>query len=225
MFLKMFLKIVPHLSADRPACRGLLASANGAAAVGIAADLLVGLGLPGEHPLLLSRCTLAVPTDLVAVSALVQSKLDRQTLYVMPCLNVPADRSRRPNRQPPHLQAGYEVIVPKGINASCCGMMFSSRGFAPAAATKMAELEKSLLDASEGGKLPIVCDTSPCLMQIKTSLSTPALRFALYEPVEFINHFLVDKLQWKKVWGTAAHSASSPQLMSQDCLSGMRLNE
>jgi hypothetical protein len=98
--------------------------------------------------------------------------------------------------------------VPKGINSSCCGMMFSSRGFAPAAATKMAELEKSLLDASEGGKLPIVCDTSPCLFQIKTSLSTPALRFALYEPVEFINHFLVDKLEWKKVWSNAAQSSS-----------------
>ena len=53
--------------------------------------------------------------------------------------------------------------------------------------------------ASEGGKLPIVVDTSPCLAQIKEQLSNPALRFSLYEPAEFISNHLVDKLEWKKV--------------------------
>lgn len=43
-------------------------------------------------------------------------------------------------------------------------------------------------------------------VQIKTSLSTPALRFALYEPVEFINHFLVDKLEWKQVRDPHLHN-------------------
>ena len=81
-------------------------------------------------------------------------------------------------------------------------MLFNSRGFAPAAAAKMAELEQSLMEASEGGKIPIVCDTSPCLAQIKSSLSEPSLRFALYEPVEFIRHFLLDKLDFKQVRST-----------------------
>lgn len=40
----------------------------------------------------------------------------------------------------------------------------------------------------------------PC-PQIKSSISEPALRFALYEPVEFIRHFLVDKLEFTKVGG------------------------
>ena len=113
-----------------------------------------------------------------------------------------------PSSQRGAVQAGYEVILPEGLANSCCGMLFNSRGFAPAAASKMADLEASLLEASEGGKLPIVCDTSPCLMQIKTSLSTPALRFALYEPVEFINHFLVDKLEWRQVRTCALCSAA-----------------
>lgn len=42
-------------------------------------------------------------------------------------------------------------------------------------------------------------DTSPCLSQIKAGISEPGLRFALYEPVEFIRHFLVDKLEFNKV--------------------------
>ena len=53
--------------------------------------------------------------------------------------------------------------------------MFNSRGFKDAAAKKGAELEASLLKASENGKWPIVCDTSPCLSQIKAGLSDPAL--------------------------------------------------
>jgi D-lactate dehydrogenase len=61
------------------------------------------------------------------------------------------------------------------------------------------ELEEALMIASEGGKLPIVVDTSPCLAQIKEQLSNPALRFSLYEPAEFISNHLVDKLEWKKV--------------------------
>ncbi|KAF8056389.1 glcD [Scenedesmus sp. PABB004] len=96
-------------------------------------------------------------------------------------------------------KAGYEVVLPAELSSQCCGMMFNSRGLKDAAAAKGAALEAALLSASEGGKLPIVCDTSPCLSQIKAGISDPALRFSLYEPVEFIRHFLVDKLEFTKV--------------------------
>ena len=56
-------------------------------------------------------------------------------------------------------------------------MMFNSRGFKKAAADKASELEDSLLEASEGGKLPIVIDTSPCLATIKGALNTKDLRY------------------------------------------------
>ncbi|KAH7615608.1 hypothetical protein Ndes2526B_g09647 [Nannochloris sp. 'desiccata'] len=101
-------------------------------------------------------------------------------------------------------KAGYEVIYPEGLSNTCCGMMFNSRGFKDAAAKKGTELESALMKASEGGKYPIVVDTSPCLSQIKASLSDPALRFSLYEPVEFIRHFLADKLEFTKVKDSVA---------------------
>lgn len=59
-------------------------------------------------------------------------------------------------------------------------MMFNSRGFKAAAKGKAAELEDSLLEASQDGKLPIVIDTSPCLAQLKGALSTSALKYALF---------------------------------------------
>ena len=46
-----------------------------------------------------------------------------------------------------------------------------------AAQKKGRELEEALLKASEGGRLPIICDTSPCLSQIKAGLADPSLRF------------------------------------------------
>jgi D-lactate dehydrogenase len=101
-------------------------------------------------------------------------------------------------------KAGYEVIYPKNLSSSCCGMMFNSRGFKEAAAEKGSELEESLLEASQGGKLPIVMDTSPCLAQLKGSLSTSALRFSLYEPIEFIKTHLKDKLEWEQVRDSVA---------------------
>eukprot|EP01026_Neomeris_dumetosa_P054152 TRINITY_DN485_c0_g1_i8.p1 TRINITY_DN485_c0_g1~~TRINITY_DN485_c0_g1_i8.p1 ORF type:complete len:1081 (-),score=181.75 TRINITY_DN485_c0_g1_i8:318-3560(-) len=101
-------------------------------------------------------------------------------------------------------KAGYEVIYPEGLQSTCCGMLFNTRGFKKAAATKSAELEQALMKASDNGKIPIVVDTSPCLGQIKTSLSEPALRFALYEPVEFISTFLMDKLEFDQVKDTVA---------------------
>ena len=55
-------------------------------------------------------------------------------------------------------------------------MLFNSRGFKDAAAVKGDDLEQSLVAASQGGKIPIVCDTSPCLSQIKGSLSDSRLK-------------------------------------------------
>lgn len=96
-------------------------------------------------------------------------------------------------------KADYEVVYPAGLSSQCCGMLFNSRGFKATASVKGRELEEALMIASEGGKLPIVVDTSPCLSQIKEQLSNPALRFALYEPAEFISNHLVDKLEWNQV--------------------------
>lgn len=39
------------------------------------------------------------------------------------------------------------------------------------------QLEQSLIKASDGGKIPIVMDTSPCLAQMKGALTDPALRY------------------------------------------------
>ena len=85
-------------------------------------------------------------------------------------------------------------------------MIFNTKGFMEAAQSQCNALEQSLLKASDNGNIPIVCDTSPCLGQLKSGLTEKGLRFSLYEPVEFINTFLKDKLEWNQV--RPAHLAS-----------------
>jgi D-lactate dehydrogenase len=92
-------------------------------------------------------------------------------------------------------KAGYDVIIPKGIGALCCGLPFASKGFTAQADSKVAELQIALLDASEGGRYPVLSDTSPCLYQMKETLSDA---LALYEPVAFVLEFLQKRLIFNK---------------------------
>ena len=101
-------------------------------------------------------------------------------------------------------KAGYDVVVPEGIGSMCCGMIFDSRGFRDVGASQASDLQQQLLQVSEGGKLPIICDTSPCLQRMKEKFDDPLLKFALYEPVQFISMYLKDRLQFQKVRDTVA---------------------
>lgn len=101
-------------------------------------------------------------------------------------------------------KAGYELVYPDGVGSLCCGMMFGSKGFTSAADTAAAATEAALMAASEGGKLPIVCDTSPCVQQLKDKLAGGPLKFALYEPAGFVRHFLEPRLDFTPVRDSVA---------------------
>ncbi|WP_372751490.1 FAD-binding and (Fe-S)-binding domain-containing protein [Labilibaculum sp.] len=93
-------------------------------------------------------------------------------------------------------KAGYEVIFPDGMSNLCCGTPWESKGLVKHANQKSSELEAALLKASENGKYPVLCDTSPCLYRMRNVMDKT---LKLYEPVEFIHEFLMDKLNFKKV--------------------------
>ena len=90
-------------------------------------------------------------------------------------------------------KAGYTVIIPEEKDKLCCGMAFSSKGFRKQAQKKENELNEALLHASRNGELPIVCDMSPCLLHMRETLDK---RLRLYDQVEFIHDFLMERLQF-----------------------------
>jgi D-lactate dehydrogenase len=87
-------------------------------------------------------------------------------------------------------KAGCEVIFPEGMEKLCCGTIWESKGMPDIAERKLRETEAALVEASENGRWPILCDQSPCLHHLRTHISS----LKLYEPAEFIWTFLRDRL-------------------------------
>jgi len=98
-------------------------------------------------------------------------------------------------------KAQYDVLFPAALDSLCCGLAFDSKGFRDIADAKSEELERALLAVSDGGRIPILCDTSPCLQRMR-KLMDPKL--SLLEPAEFIHDHLLDKLRFAKQPGRVA---------------------
>jgi D-lactate dehydrogenase len=60
------------------------------------------------------------------------------------------------------LWAGFGVRTPEGLAGLCCGMPFASKGYPDAARAAAGRTAEALWRASEGGRLAVVTDASPC---------------------------------------------------------------
>ena len=98
-------------------------------------------------------------------------------------------------------KAGYKVIVPKEVESQCCGMAFQSKGQFDAAKQKSDELNRLLLDVSDNGRIPIVCDVSPCLSSMKESLDP---RLELHEQVSFVSSYVMPNVRVREKLGKMA---------------------
>jgi D-lactate dehydrogenase len=58
--------------------------------------------------------------------------------------------------------AGYRLHLPQGFEGLCCGMTFASKGFPEAARLAAERTARALWRASDGGRLAVVTDASPC---------------------------------------------------------------
>lgn len=139
----------------------------------------------------------------------IQRSSDRKVVYFPTCIV----RAMGPAKSDPDQRelyeatlsvlekAGYSVIFPKNLDDLCCGMSFSSKGFTEQAGQQFKLLEKALRDASNNGTIPILIENGSCTYTIKSKID-PSIR--LYEPVEFVHDFLLDKLNFTKQQETVA---------------------
>lgn len=134
---------------------------------------------------------------------------DRKVVYFPSCINQTMGQSREKGEKVATLvdtiialcnKAGFEVIFPKNMKKLCCGMIWESKGMPDIADRKTAELEKALLEASENGKYPVLCDQSPCLHRMRDHISS----MHLYEPAEFIYEYLAPNLVFEPTDETVA---------------------
>jgi D-lactate dehydrogenase len=84
--------------------------------------------------------------------------------------------------------AGAPVEVPTGVEGLCCGMPFGSKGYRRASVESVSRLVAALVEWTDGGRIPVMVDTSPCAYTIKTCGADlpPDLR-ASYEQLRFLD--------------------------------------
>lgn len=146
--------------------------------------------------------TATLPKPAPKIKSLIQPKSDLKVVYFPSCLNQMMGTSHNDPEQVPLTRkilsflnkAGYEVIFPEKMNKLCCGTIWESKGMPDIADYKSGELEKALLKATDNGKYPVLCDQSPCLLRMRHTIKG----LDMYEPVEFIDKFLLDKLEFEQ---------------------------
>jgi D-lactate dehydrogenase len=91
-------------------------------------------------------------------------------------------------------RAGFRVCYPQRLEQLCCGLSFDSKGFKVQADRLAKALEQALLAASQGGRWPVLCDTSPCLYRMRQVMGD---RLQLFEPVQFLHDVVLPRLTLK----------------------------
>jgi D-lactate dehydrogenase len=65
-------------------------------------------------------------------------------------------------------RAGTPLHIPEDVRGLCCGVPYSSKGFAEAHALVINGIVARMWEWSDGGALPVVIDTSPCTYGLRS---------------------------------------------------------
>ena len=199
-----------HFSTVKAFLRGILSLANVAHSV-LGTKIMTVLA-KAMHAIHLPLWTPAMPRPFRNRKLKIENQTSKKVVYFPSCINQTMGLEKASPEKLPMMsemvallqKADYEVIFPKNMNNLCCGTIWESKGMPDIADRKSAELELALYEASEMGKYPVLCDQSPCLYRMRQTIgkmeeigetrNTPLIK--LYEPVEFITTFLLDRLEF-----------------------------
>ncbi len=108
-------------------------------------------------------------------------------------------------------RAGAPVWIPDDVEGTCCGVPFSSKGYAEANAFTVNRAVERFWAWSDGGRLPVVVDTSPCTYGVRTCRPqlTPENQakfdeLTILDGIEFTHDTLLPKLAAKRKAGPVA---------------------
>lgn len=96
-------------------------------------------------------------------------------------------------------KAGYQVVLPEWLDNLCCGQPFKSKGYPEQADQKLNELLDALLESTRNGEYPVYMDTSSCSLQVIEAVKERGLDLKVYDSVEFIHQFLLDRLEFHPI--------------------------
>ncbi len=98
-------------------------------------------------------------------------------------------------------RAGINLHVPKEITGTCCGMPFHSKGYEAAYQLALHKTLSQMWEWSEGGKYPIVIDTTSCTHTLRTCKDDLSeedrelwKKLSILDGIEFLHDILLPKL-------------------------------
>jgi len=98
-------------------------------------------------------------------------------------------------------RAQVPLHIPSDISGNCCGVPFSSKGYAAAHKLAVNRIIERFWEWSDRGRLPIVTDTSPCVYGLMTARPelTPENRqrfdrLRILDSIAFVHETLLPKL-------------------------------
>jgi D-lactate dehydrogenase len=146
-------------------------------------------------------------------------------VYLPACVNVMFGPAEGPGVQVAFedlcAAAGITLLVPEGIEALCCGTPWSSKGVASGYAAMRAAVLPVIREATDGGRLPVVCDASSCTEGFRHLVdSDPDLRVEVVDVVAFVAERVLPTLgEYVRLDTLALHpTCSSTQLGLDDAL-------
>lgn len=108
-------------------------------------------------------------------------------------------------------RAGRPVWISPDVEGTCCGVPFSSKGYAEASAFAVNRAIERFWAWSDEGRLPVVVDTSPCTLGLKSSRAQLTQenqarfdRLTILDGVEFVHDALLPGLEAKRRAGSVA---------------------
>ncbi len=118
-------------------------------------------------------------------------------------------------------KSGIQVIIPAGIEALCCGQLFSSKGYNMAYADKCNETIDKLWTVTKEGMLPIILDVSSCsqtLQQCRPVLNDLNKqrfdRLSILDSIDYLHDYVIPACGPVKTKGTVVlHPVCSLQKM------------
>ena len=146
-----------------------------------------------------------------------KSEADAEFVLFSSCLDSLFESETNKSLQSLAKKAGVGFRIPMNIANLCCGTPFKSKGFKEAYELAIASTIDSLIEASENGRLPIVCENSSCsqgILEAINSKSGSGLR--IIDAVDYAAEYILPNISFtKKLNAVALHpTCSSTQLGS-----------
>ena len=92
-------------------------------------------------------------------------------------------------------RAGVPLTTPKDIASLCCGTPWKSKGLTDGYRTMQERVTASLVEATDHGRLPVVCDASSCTEGLLTLLEPAQERgIKVLDAVEFVGQKVLSRL-------------------------------